>query len=85
MSLAHEFPWKGTYEVACHWRCLLTGRGWTGLSSLSSQVGEYPSDTSGKAWTSEVSEVKGELTRKGGNVPENLRRHEIFCEEVRGH
>ena len=56
----------------------------TGMDGIVFTSWEYPSDTSGNARTSEVSEVKGELTRKGGNVPENLRHHENFCEEVRG-
>ena len=53
VSLAHEFPWEGTYEVTWRWRCLLMNGGWAEVFEVGSILAEWAGGGSARVpkWT----------------------------------
>ena len=78
MSLAHEFPWKGTYEVACHWRCLLMNGGWAEVFEVGSILAEWAGGGRARVpkWTLTLPKRGGKTMYQPWGAMKNLMRSE---------
>ena len=78
MSLAHEFPWKGTYEVACHWRCLLMNGGWAEVFEVGSISAEWAGGGRARVpkWTLTLPKRGGKTMYQPWGAMKNLMRSE---------